>query len=63
MEGEIFGLYAMAGSATAWLGPMLVEHFTEAYQSQRAGFASIMLLLVLGFFLLLFVKPPARAER
>lgn len=60
MEGEIFGLYAMAGSATAWLGPLVVEHFTEAYQSQRAGFVSIGLLLAAGFALLLFVKPPAR---
>jgi MFS transporter, UMF1 family len=36
MEGEVFGLYALAGSATAWLGPLLVEHFTSTYQSQRA---------------------------
>lgn len=58
MEGELFGLYALAGSATAWLGPMLVEHFTSTYQSQRAGFASIAILLLVGFVLLLFVKPP-----
>jgi UMF1 family MFS transporter len=60
MEGEVFGLYALAGSATAWLGPMLVEYFTAAYQSQRAGFGSIVFLLIAGFLLLLFVKPPAR---
>ena len=63
MEGEIFGLYALAGSATAWLGPMLVEGFTAAYESQRAGFASIAILLIAGFALLLFVKPPAPVER
>jgi len=62
MEGEVFGLYALAGSATAWLGPLLVEHFTATYQSQRAGFASITILLVAGFLLLLFVKPPAREK-
>jgi UMF1 family MFS transporter len=62
MEGEVFGLYAMAGSATAWLGPLLVEYFTEAYQSQRAGFMSIALLLLAGFLMLLFVKPPPRLE-
>jgi MFS transporter, UMF1 family len=61
MEGEIFGLYALAGSATVWLGPLLVEHFTAAYHSQRAGFAAIAILLVAGFALLLFVKPPARS--
>ena len=60
MEGEVFGLYALSGSATAWLGPMLVEHFTDAYESQRAGFAAIAILLIAGFVLLLFVKPPER---
>jgi UMF1 family MFS transporter len=59
MEGELFGLYAFAGSATAWLGPSLVEYFTASYQSQRAGFAAIGILLVLGFALLTLVKPPA----
>lgn len=58
MEGEVFGLYALSGSATAWLAPGLVAFFTTAYQSLRAGFASIALLLLAGFLLLLFVKPP-----
>ncbi|MBL8544735.1 MAG: MFS transporter [Hyphomonadaceae bacterium] len=62
MEGEVFGLYALSGSATAWLGPMLVEYFTDAYESQRAGFASIVILLIAGFVLLLFVQPPKRHE-
>jgi UMF1 family MFS transporter len=62
MEGELFGLYALSGAATVWLGPMLVERFTEAYQSQRAGFSSIAVLLVLGFALLIWVKPPERDE-
>lgn len=60
MEGEIFGLYALAGSATVWLGPLLIEFFTSTYHSQRAGFASIGILLIVGLILLLFVKPPAR---
>lgn len=58
MEGELFGLYALAGSATAWLAPGLVAYFTTAYQSLRAGFASIALLLLAGLALLVFVKPP-----
>ncbi|NWG53597.1 MAG: MFS transporter [Hydrogenophilaceae bacterium] len=61
MEGELFGLYALAGSATVWLGPLLVEHFTHEYQSLRAGFGSIGVLLLAGFALMLFVKPPTRA--
>ncbi|MBI1250146.1 MAG: MFS transporter [Alphaproteobacteria bacterium] len=58
MEGELFGLYALSGAATVWLGPMLVEYFTGAYDSQKAGFGSIAILLVVGFLLMLFVKPP-----
>ena len=61
MEGELFGLYALSGAATVWLGPLLVEHFTEAYQSQRAGFAAISILLIVGFVMLLFVKPPTQS--
>ncbi len=60
MEGEVFGLYALAGSATAWLAPALVAYFTTAYQDLRAGFASIALLLMAGFLLLLRVKPPPK---
>lgn len=60
MEGELFGLYALAGSATAWLAPLLVERFTGAYQSLRIGFGSIAILLLVGFVLMLFVKPPPR---
>jgi len=45
-----------------WLGPLLVEHFTETYQSQRAGFAAISILLIVGFVLLLFVKPPPQSS-
>ena len=59
MEGELFGLYALAGSATVWLGPLLVETFTATYESQRAGFGAISILLVAGLLLLMRVKPPA----
>lgn len=60
MEGQIFGLYALSGSASAWLAPLLVTSFTTIYQSQRAGFGAIGLLLIVGFALLMFVKPPPR---
>ena len=58
MEGEIFGLYALAGSATAWLAPLLVRQFTEATESLRAGFSSIAILLAAGLAVLLFVRAP-----
>jgi MFS transporter, UMF1 family len=60
MEGELFGLYALSSAATVWLGPLLVEHFTSAYQSQRAGFAAIGILLLVGGAMLMFVKAPER---
>lgn len=60
MEGEVFGLYALSGSATAWLAPGLVAYFTSTTQSLRAGFAAITILLLAGFLLLLMVKPPPR---
>lgn len=60
MQGEIFGLYALAGSATSWLGPLLVEIFTGAFHSQKAGFASISILLAIGALLLLTVKSPPK---
>lgn len=62
MAGEMFGLYALAGSATAWLAPLLVEEFTGAFQSLRIGFGSIGVLLVIGVVLMLWVRPPRVAH-
>ncbi len=60
MEGELFGLYALSGSASAWLAPLIVTIFTALYQSPRVGFGAIGLLLIVGFVLLIFVKPPPK---
>lgn len=54
--GTFFGLYALSGTATMWLGPMLVAWGTIATGSQRGGFATVLLLLGSGFLLLLTVK-------
>ena len=54
--GAYFGLYGLAGTATAWLGPALVEYTTRAFGSQRAGFVPIAGLLLLGLCVLLFVR-------
>jgi UMF1 family MFS transporter len=58
--GTFFGLYALSGTATMWLGPMLVAWGTVATQSQQGGFATVLLLLGVGFLLLLRVKVPER---
>jgi UMF1 family MFS transporter len=60
MEGELFGLYALSSSATSWLAPLLIGIFTATFASQRVGFASIAILLVVGLALLMLVKPPAK---
>ena len=60
-SGEFFGLYAIAGTVTVWLGPLLVEQFTTAFNSQRIGMASISILFVIGLAILAFVRP-ASAE-
>jgi len=58
---EFFGIYALSGTATAFLGPLLVGVVTLMFQSQRIGFASILILLGLGLAGMLFVKEE-RAE-
>ncbi len=58
---EFFGIYALSGTATAFLGPLLVGVATHVFQSQRIGFASILLLLGIGLAGMFFVKEE-RAE-
>ncbi|MFT5580177.1 MAG: UMF1 family MFS transporter [Paraglaciecola psychrophila] len=55
-SGEFFGLYAIAGTVTVWIGPMLVEFFTDTFNSQRIGMASIAMLFVVGLAVLTTVK-------
>lgn len=53
---EFFGLYALSGTATAFLGPLLVGVSTSLFESQRIGFSSVLLLLVGGMAIMLFVR-------
>jgi len=53
---QFFGLYALSGTATAFLAPFLVGVFTSVFESQRAGFSSLIGLLALGFVMMLFVR-------
>lgn len=55
-SGEFFGLYAIAGTVTVWAGPLLVEIFTTAFNSQRIGMASISMLFLAGLAVLTTVK-------
>lgn len=61
MINQFYGLYALSGTATAFFGHAMVGVFTRLFQSQRAGFASLILLLVAGLLLMRGVKEE-RAE-
>jgi UMF1 family MFS transporter len=61
--GAFFGVYALAGVATAWLAPSLVNIGTRLTHSQQGGFATIIGLLVLGLIGLFFVKGGGRELR
>ena len=54
--GVFFGLFAIAGTATMWLGPALVEVATAISGSQRIGILPDAGLIVVGLIVLLFVK-------
>jgi UMF1 family MFS transporter len=56
LSTEFFGLYALSGKSTAFAGPILVAILTEAYASQRAGLATVLAFLAIGFALLLTVR-------
>lgn len=53
--GIFFGLFVIAGSATMWLGPLLVQLATVASGSQRIGLLPLSVLLILGLALLQLV--------
>lgn len=62
METEMFGLFALSGKVTAFVGPWLVGVVALAYDSQRIALATVLPFLLLGALLLLTVREPARPE-
>jgi UMF1 family MFS transporter len=62
MMSQFFGLYALSGTATGFLGHAAVSFFTRTFNSQRAGFASTIILLVAGLILMRWVKEERAAE-
>ena len=51
-----FGLFALSGKLTSFIGPLLVSTITYISNSQRIGFSSAIFLLLLGLLILLKVK-------
>ncbi|MDH3230439.1 MAG: MFS transporter [Alphaproteobacteria bacterium] len=58
MRTEMFGLYALSGKATAFMGPLAFGFTTDLFDSQRAGMATILVFLAVGLVLLLPVREP-----
>ena len=54
----MFGLFAFSGKATAFLGPALLGVVAVAFDSQRAGMATILVFFALGMILLIRVPEP-----
>lgn len=48
----LFGLFALAGKVTSFLGPLFVAIATDAFDSQRAGAAVIPFFFLVGMLLL-----------
>ncbi|MCC7045647.1 MAG: MFS transporter [Alphaproteobacteria bacterium] len=55
-RAEMFGLLALSGKATAFLGPALLGWATLAFSSQRAGMATILLFWIAGLAMVMRVK-------
>jgi len=53
---KFFGLYALSGQVTTFIAPILVAFCTGFFESQRAGFASILILLIGGLVMMFWVK-------
>ena len=55
-SGAFFGLYALAGTATVWLGPLVVRSAVSTFRNQQAGFVAIAILLAIGLAVLSLVR-------
>ena len=51
-----FGLFALSGKLTSFIGPLLVSTITYISNSQKIGFSSAIVLLLIGLLILLKVK-------
>lgn len=52
LRNEMFGLFALSGKVTAFLGPAVLAWATAAAGNQRAGMATILVFLAAGLLLL-----------
>ena len=58
-ETEAFGLYALSGKVTIFIGPLVLGLATWIFQSQRVGISTILLFFLAGIFVLAPLREPA----
>lgn len=57
---EAFGIYALAGKATAFLAPFLIALVTTFSESQRVGVTPVIGLFLIGLVLMIWVSREGR---
>src|SRR5215475_2888839 len=55
---QYFGLFALTGKVTSFIGPLLIGAVTAATASQKAGMAVLVIFFVTGMVLLMLVEEP-----
>lgn len=60
-SAQAFGLYALSGKATSFLGPAMIAAATEITGSQRLGVSPVIAQFLLGLILLYWVKTRRQA--
>ncbi len=58
LRAEMFGIYALTGKVTAFIGPFLFGTMTFLFGTQRAGMAVILVMFVIGAGILWTVREP-----
>ena len=59
MLNEFFGLYALSGTATSFIGPLAIGLVTFLYHSQRAGLVVGVVFSLIGLLVMLLVREQA----
>ena len=62
LHGEMYGLFAMSGKATSFIGPMLFGWLTILFETQRAGMFVAVAFWLMGIIVLVFVKPTVKTK-
>lgn len=63
MQNQMFGLMALSGKVTAFMGPLLVGWLTFIADSQRVGMSIIVVLFVIGFVLLYRIPDAEKVKK